>query len=629
MLTVHLKSASGLKAYDMGGSSDPFVTCKVGDKSRTSHVERSTLNPKWDEKLHFTGTLQEMIPHGCLLSLYDHDRNTTNESLGEFEVDLEALAHHDVLEFREELPTQGRMEFLIRWEKTGAASFEEGKLFVHLQTAKGLKAMDRRAFLPARSRPPAHAHLPLSHFSPHRRGHAHRPPRATAPAAPAAHTTRATPPPLRLTATSDPYIELTHASDGRKKRRSKTVEKNLNPRWDEHFEWSGVKRDVLAQPLLLKAFDRDSISADDPLGHATIDLGLLHRVGQYDFDVKLSTQGIAAAGGVGGRGRRRRRRRRRRGVGAGGCRAADGRARGRRRGGPGRRRRAAAGGGWCAPPRRGVAGGGAPRPVAAAAGGGGAGMSREERLIQRQRELLGRVPQGRPLSSGAQPAGGRPPPVSTGSTPASTPAAGARPRARVGGGERKNQSEPRVGGGFVRVNLIATPALPLMALRALEAVTVPSYSAISPPTDPLRRLHDEERVVRPRPLRAHVEGARRRKAAGVVEVRADHLAVLQVGLLQPHHHRLRLEAAVALRQYELSTGFEHAVDFLEDLERFDQVVDADDARGGVEGVVVVRQRRVDVEVLRLKVGELGLRSSSPCTMPVAAIRDIFCGKSAG
>ena len=106
-----------------------------------------------------------MIPHGCLLSLYDHDRNTTNESLGEFEVDLEALAHHDVLEFREELPTQGRMEFLIRWEKTGAASFEEGKLFVHLQTAKGLKAMDRRAFLPARSRPPAHAHLPLSHFS--------------------------------------------------------------------------------------------------------------------------------------------------------------------------------------------------------------------------------------------------------------------------------------------------------------------------------------------------------------------------------------------------------------------------------------------------------------------------------
>ena len=84
----------------MGGSSDPFVTCKVGDKSRTSHVERSTLNPKWDEKLHFTGTLQEMIPHGCLLSLYDHDRNTTNESLGEFEVDLEALAHHDVLEFR-------------------------------------------------------------------------------------------------------------------------------------------------------------------------------------------------------------------------------------------------------------------------------------------------------------------------------------------------------------------------------------------------------------------------------------------------------------------------------------------------------------------------------------------------
>ena len=144
-----------------------------------------------------------MIPHGCLLSLYDHDRNTTNESLGEFEVDLEALAHHDVLEFREELPTQGRMEFSIRWEKTGAASFEEGKLFVHLQTAKGLKAMDRRAFLPARSRPPAHAHLPLSTSLLTAECHARRPPRATAPAAPAAHAPRATPPPpLRTRRTS-------------------------------------------------------------------------------------------------------------------------------------------------------------------------------------------------------------------------------------------------------------------------------------------------------------------------------------------------------------------------------------------------------------------------------------------
>jgi hypothetical protein len=71
-------------------------------------------------------------------------------------------------------------------------------------------------------------------------------------------------------------------------------------------------------------------------------------------------------------------------------------------------------------------------------------MSREERLIQRQRELLGRVPQGRPLSSGAQPAGGRPPPVSTGSTPASTPAASSRPRSGFGRGKRNLQSEQRL-----------------------------------------------------------------------------------------------------------------------------------------------------------------------------------------
>ena len=107
MLTVHLKSASGLKAYDMGGSSDPFVTCKVGDKSRTSHVERSTLSPKWDELLHRHAAGDDPARASSRSTTTpQHDERV----LGEFEVDLEALAHHDVLEFREELPTQGRMD---------------------------------------------------------------------------------------------------------------------------------------------------------------------------------------------------------------------------------------------------------------------------------------------------------------------------------------------------------------------------------------------------------------------------------------------------------------------------------------------------------------------------------------
>ena len=121
MLTVHLKSASGLKAYDMGGSSDPFVTCKVGDKSRTSHVERSTLNPKWDEKLHFTGTLQEMIPHGCLLSLYDHDRNTTNESSASSR--STSRRSRTTTSSSSARSCRRRPDgVLVRWEKTGAAS---------------------------------------------------------------------------------------------------------------------------------------------------------------------------------------------------------------------------------------------------------------------------------------------------------------------------------------------------------------------------------------------------------------------------------------------------------------------------------------------------------------------------
>ena len=124
MLTVHLQSASGSRRTTWAAAPTP---CHVQGGRQVADVARRALDaqPEVGREAplhrHAAGDDPARLP----LSLYDHDRNTTNESLGEFEVDLEALAHHDVLEFREELPTQAD-RFLIRWEKTGAASCEEG-----------------------------------------------------------------------------------------------------------------------------------------------------------------------------------------------------------------------------------------------------------------------------------------------------------------------------------------------------------------------------------------------------------------------------------------------------------------------------------------------------------------------
>lgn len=55
-LTVGIKQANGLKAMDLGGSSDPYVKVYIcPDKSKTceTKVLRSTLNPVFNEQFTF------------------------------------------------------------------------------------------------------------------------------------------------------------------------------------------------------------------------------------------------------------------------------------------------------------------------------------------------------------------------------------------------------------------------------------------------------------------------------------------------------------------------------------------------------------------------------------------------
>ena len=68
---------------------------------------------------------------------------------------------------------------------------------------------------------------------------------------------------------SDPYVDFTL---GVATHRSKTVKRNLSPKWNECFEFSGQFPDLIGHPLMVQVHDADTFTRDDKLGHAEVSL---------------------------------------------------------------------------------------------------------------------------------------------------------------------------------------------------------------------------------------------------------------------------------------------------------------------------------------------------------------------
>ncbi|KAK6931597.1 C2 domain [Dillenia turbinata] len=71
---------------------------------------------------------------------------------------------------------------------------------------------------------------------------------------------------VRDTRASDPYVVI---SAGDKKVKTKVVKNNINPEWNDELTL-GVAD--LNHPILLTVYDKDSISRDDRMGDAEIDI---------------------------------------------------------------------------------------------------------------------------------------------------------------------------------------------------------------------------------------------------------------------------------------------------------------------------------------------------------------------
>ena len=237
VLKIHLKKGVGLKAADLNGKSDPYVILTCGKEVKKSKIIYKTLDPVWNEMIEIsTLSFDEVLRNGLHMKVMDKDTLTKDDPLGEIHVNLEPLRSVHTHEYSEPLPTRGSLTFAISWEPVAAEQVGSGTLHVTLHRAQGLKAMDRNG-------------------------------------------------------KSDPYVKLTLAG---KTHKSKIIKKTLDPVWEESFKWSGVLRELSADPLQLHAFDYDFGSRDDKLGHASVDLRGLEGGEVREYAVQLSEQGHRA-----------------------------------------------------------------------------------------------------------------------------------------------------------------------------------------------------------------------------------------------------------------------------------------------------------------------------------------------
>ncbi|XP_038667918.1 protein piccolo isoform X4 [Scyliorhinus canicula] len=109
-LIVHVLQARNLAPRDNNGYSDPFVkvyllpgrgqvmvvqNASVENKRRTKHVQKS-INPEWNQTVIYKSISMEQLKKKTLeVTVWDYDRFSSNDFLGEVLIDLSNTSHFD------------------------------------------------------------------------------------------------------------------------------------------------------------------------------------------------------------------------------------------------------------------------------------------------------------------------------------------------------------------------------------------------------------------------------------------------------------------------------------------------------------------------------------------------------
>jgi len=224
-LTVGVIQAACLPAMDAGGTSDPYVkVCLLPDKKKKyeTKIHRKTLNPVFNENFVFKVTYAEIASKTLQFQVYDFDRFSKHDYIGQVKVSMNSVDLGRILEEWKDIEPAdssdaekdtrlGDICFSLRYVPTA------GKLTVVVLEAKNLKKMDACGL-------------------------------------------------------SDPYVKLSLLLNGKriKKKKTSTKKTTLNPYYNESFTFDVPYEQLQKVSLTVTVVDYDRIGTSDPIGQVVL-----------------------------------------------------------------------------------------------------------------------------------------------------------------------------------------------------------------------------------------------------------------------------------------------------------------------------------------------------------------------
>ncbi|XP_029440909.1 synaptotagmin-5 isoform X2 [Rhinatrema bivittatum] len=217
-LVVGIIQATDLPALDMGGTSDPYVKVfLLPDKKKKyeTKVHRKTLNPTFNESFTFKVPYAELGGKTLVMSVFDFDRFSKHDAIGEARVHMNTVDLAHVIEEWQDLQSAEKEE----QEKLGDICFSlryvptAGKLTVIVLEAKNLKKMD-------------------------------------------------------VGGLSDPYVKIHLLQNGKRlKKKKTTIKKNtLNPYYNESFSFEVPFEQIQKVQVMLTVLDYDKLGKNEAIG---------------------------------------------------------------------------------------------------------------------------------------------------------------------------------------------------------------------------------------------------------------------------------------------------------------------------------------------------------------------------
>ncbi|XP_030646237.1 synaptotagmin-C [Chanos chanos] len=218
-LVVKILKALDLPAKDANGFSDPYVKIYLlpdRKKKFQTKVHRKTLNPVFNETFQFGVPLAELHSRKLHFSIYDFDRFSRHDLIGQVVVDnlldfsegsADKPIWRDIVEGTAEKADLGELNFSLCYLPTA------GRLTVTIIKATNLKAMD-------------------------------------------------------LTGFSDPYVKASLICEGRRlKKRKTSIKKNtLNPTYNEALVFDIPNENIESVSLIIAVMDYDCIGHNEVIG---------------------------------------------------------------------------------------------------------------------------------------------------------------------------------------------------------------------------------------------------------------------------------------------------------------------------------------------------------------------------